>query len=578
MAVPWRVVIVVFWITALATFVSPYAPVATSASSLVARQRVTVQILGCTDCAVKSPGVGVWDESINALAAPAVSNRTENGFTLTIPPGYYDVHVRSTSCGGDRFLAVLPGYDRRFDLRVRCVIQNNPKRLIGYVRLVDAARGLAGGLPHSATAVSMWPADGSENPIAATLDRGAYYFDEVNCSRCVVQFSLRNGGESRLAISLHDTHNFSLMRYDVTRVGLSDGLSVRGSPFNAPETLIEGPARSIWILDRLGNRVALIAEHEPPREIDLPSPFADAGDMIATSHFVWVAERRFDRIVRFAADGSYKEYQVDLAPGKFHGNLKIASAGKDRIWFIDGGQLGTIDEQLADPRYFVPSPVFLINALAIGDDGQVWVSGTASSFGLGKPFLATVTMYDRWQRFPLTDDAREIKPAKHGLWVTTAGYDNYLAFVTWQGRETVMQPSLQRMRPTLYAVDASDDVWFSDRYGNVIGHAAPDGSIRLEYTYFGPAGISDMRLDANGDLWVAEPKAHVIEKYGKSTYLPPRGVYPKNLLFDSSGNLWYSDPEADVVGVIAKKGRSNCYAFRLSHVRNCAFGHADVVK
>jgi streptogramin lyase len=590
-AAPWRAVIMVFWIAALAVFVLLHAQMATSASSLtnssvqaitvtrrlVAQQRVTIQIMGCTDCAVKSPGVGVWDESINAPAAPAVSNRTENGFTLTIPPGYYDVHVRSASCGGDRFLAVLPGYDRRFDLRVRCGIQNNHGRKIAYVRLVDAARGLAGRIPQYATAASMWPADGKESPIAATLDRGAYYFDEVNCSDCVLQFSLPNGRESRLAFKLNDTLNFSLVRYDVPKAALLDGVSVRGSPFNAPETLIEGPARSIWILDRLGNRVALIAAHESPREIDLPSPFADAGDIVATSHFVWVAERRFDRIVRFAPDGSHKEYQVDLAAGGFHGNLKMASAGVDRIWFIDGREVGTLDEQLANPRYFVPSPVFFINALAIGDDGRAWVSGAASSYGLGRPFLATVTMDDRWQRFPLADDAREIKPTRSGLWVTTGNYDDYLAFVSWQGREAVVKPPLQAMWPALYAVDGSDNIWFSDRYGNVIGQASPDGSVRLEYTDFGPPGISDMRFDPEGNLWVAEPKAKVIDKYGKSVYLPPRGVSPKNLLFDSSGNLWYSDPEADVVGVIAKTGHSICYAFRLSHVRNCASGHADVV-
>lgn len=133
------------------------------------------------------------------------------------------------------------------------------------------------------------------------------------------------------------------------------------------------------------------------------------------------------------------------------------------------------------------------------------------------------------------------------------------------------------MWPTLYAVGSSDDLWFSDRYGNIIGHTVPGGSARLEYTNFSPPGISDMRLDGDGNLWVAEPKAHVVDEYGKSLYLPPRGVSPKNLLFDSNGRLWYSDPDADVVGVIAKGRRSSCYAFRLSRVRNCAFDHADIV-
>ena len=542
----------------------------------VARQHVIVYLTGCTDCALKPPGVSIWDESINAPLAPTVLSRNNNGFTLSLSPGYYDVNVRSASCNGDGFLGVLPHHDRSFELRVRCV-NRRTKHTLGYVRLVDAARGLAGTAPALASSISMWPAGGNERPVTATIDGGAYYFDEVNCSDCVLEFSLINGKRSRIGVSLRGAENFSLVRHDVTKAALLDGVSVRGSPFNAPETLVEGPSESIWVLDRLGNRVALIAVHRPPREIDLPSPFADAGDIIATSRFVWVSERRFDRIARFALDGSYKEYQVALTAGGFHGNLQMVSGGNDRIWFIDGRELGTLDEEGATPRYFVPSPVFGINALALGRDGRVWVSGAASSYGLGKPFLAAVTMDGQWQRFPLADDAAVIKSARNGLWVTTGNYDNYLSFVSWHGREQSVKLPVHRLWPTLYAVSDSDEVWFSDRYGNVIGHAAPDGSVHLEYTDFGPAGISDMRLDGAGNLWVAEQKAHVIDEYGKAVYLPPRGVSPKNLLFDSTGSLWYSDPEADVVGVIAKNGSSKCYAFRLSPVKNCAFGHAEIV-
>ena len=206
-----------------------------------------------------------------------------------------------------------------------------------------------------------------------------------------------------------------MVRHDVSHGALLDGVSVRGSPFNAPETLVEGPSRSIWVLDRLGNRVTVIAPHRPPREIDLPSPFADAGDIIATARFIWISERTFDRIVRFAPDGSYKEYQVTSTTGGLRGDLKIASGGADRLWFIDGRELGLLDAGAATPRYFVPSPVFGINALAIGGDGRVSVSGLASSYGLGNPFLAALAMNGQWQHYPLSDNAAMIKPAKNGL-------------------------------------------------------------------------------------------------------------------------------------------------------------------
>lgn len=581
----------VLWLILLAIFCLPYRQSRLGAQALspthgqvratyshkpLARQHVTVRVLGCTDCGSRPPGISIWDESINAPALPVVSARTPNGFTLAISPGYYDINVENKSCNGDRFVGVLPRHDRHFDIHVRCFTRHG--RTLGYVRLVDEARGLAGTVPSFATAVTMWPADGNQSPIAATLDGGAYYFDEVNCVECVLQFSLTGGTASRLGVRLRDWPNFSLVRHDVLETTLLQGISVRGSPFNAPETLVEGPSQSVWILDRLGNRVALIAPHAPPREISLPSPFADAGDIIATSRFVWVGERRFDRIVRFALDGSSREYQISLIPGTFHGNLKMVATNKDRIWFIDGGQLGTLDEGLGNPTYFTPSPDFFINALAVGGDGRVWITGTAPSLnGLGKPLLAVVTIGGQWQRFPLSGEAAVIKVARNGLWVATGNYNNYLAFVDWGGHESIITLPIQRVWPTLYTVSSADDLWFSDRYGNIIGRASRDGLVNLTYTDFGPAGISDMRLDSAGNLWIAEPKAGGIEELGKSIYLPPRGVSPKNLLFDSNGNLWYSDPDADVVGVVAKNGRSKCYAFPLSIVRNCAFGHADIV-
>jgi streptogramin lyase len=425
--------------------------------------------------------------------------------------------------------------------------------------------------------VSMWAADSSldEGPIVGTIVDGAYYFDEVNCIKCVLQFSFRGAKTSRIGVSLSGTENFSLTRHDVTKAALVEGASVLGSPFNAPETLVEGPSKSIWVLDRLGNRVALIAAGRTPREIELPSPFADAGDIVATSRFVWISERRVRRIVRFALDGSYKEYQLVTAGG-FYESLRMVPASDDRIWFTNEGELGTLDPGLEKPKYVLaPQPSF-IDAVAVGKDGRIWVTGSASPQLTG-PFIAAISMDGRWERFPLAHTVTEIVPATDGVWVRGGDYSDYLAFVSWKGRETTIQSPVEQMWPRLFVAGANDVIWLSDRYGNMIGHAMLDGSVRLEYTNFGPAGISDMRFDAAGNLWVAEPKAHIIEEYRKAVFLPPPGVSPKNLLFDSSGSLWYSDPDADVVGVFAKTGRSRCYAFRLSRVKSCAFREASII-
>lgn len=428
-------------------------------------------------------------------------------------------------------------------------------------------------MPPDVKTVSMWDV-GSYKPSVATVDRNAFYFDEATCLHCVLQFSLAGGRVSRIAVTLHRDH-FSLAQHDVTAAELQAGFSVKGSPFNAPETLVEGPDASIWVLDRLGNRIAVIAADKSIRDIELPTPFADAGDIIATSQFVWVSERRLARIVRFSLDGSYKEYQLKSLIGL--GDLKITSGHGDRVYFIYQREVGMVDGLASTPQYFSFSPVAIFSGIAVGSDGELWISGLPSWEPRTRSFLASLNSSGEWQRFTVGDAATQIEPARDGLWLNRSE-DDYLSFFTWNGNEHVFKMPVERLHPILYAVGTSNDAWFSDRYGNVVGHATSVNTVSATYTDFGPAEISDMRLDASGNLWIAQPGNHVIDEMGKSLYLPPRGVSPKYLLFDSSGKLWYSDPGADVVGVVTKSGPARCYAFRLSRVRNCAFDHADIVR
>lgn len=526
--------------------------------------RVTVHLIGCSECRSRSPGVSVWDKAQDAEIAPQVSGRNADGFVLALPPGYYRVFLRGKVCNADPFLGLLPHRDRRFDVTMRC----RPS-----IRLVDGMRGLAGDVPSSVRSISMWPADGSQRPIAATISRGAYYFDEANCDECVLNLQLNNGKTARVGVDLNRAKNFTLLRSNLSEAAVQDGISVRGSPFNAPETLVEGPAISIWVLDRLGNRVAVIRPGIGCREYDLPTPFSDAGQIIGTSRYVWVSERNGGRIVRIASDGKMTEYAIGGV--NFHRNLRMAPGSDGRVWFVDQDRIGAIDESGKVTRYALGGPVFWLRDLALGADGRIWMVGLADSYADGTPFVAAIDAAGRSQRFSLSFDAAAILAARGGLWVS-GDYDS-LSFVDLHGREKTVGLPVARMWPKPYAVGASDELWFTGKYGNLIARATPDGTARATATEFGPAGISDMRVGPRGDLWIAEPKAHGIEQYGKGFEIAPKGVAPTHLFFDSNGNLWYSDPQADVVGTIAIGRRGSCYAFRLSHVRSCAFSRIDIV-
>jgi streptogramin lyase len=549
--------------------------VATGICFATGAPRVThaaVHFVGCSDCAAKPPSVSVWDEGINAPLTPAVSRRTAGGFDLRITKGYYDVRLRSAACSGERFLGVLTQRSRRFDVAMQCIRSAKGKSL-GFIRLVDEMRGLGGTIPRSVQSISMWPAQGGTNAIAGTITGGAYYFDEANCAYCVVAMTRADGTTARIGIDISAEKNFTFIERDISDAAVRDGESVQGSPFNAPETMVEGPKGTIWILDRLGNRVATIEGASQSREFDLPTPFSNPGEIVGTPRFVWVSERNVGKIVRFGINGERSEFPaVDrnfIAAG-----FRIAGGGDRGIWFTDGWSVGAINDQ--GSVTYRSGALGAINNLAVAQDGRVWIVGT-EEVPKATPFVATLGKDGHWQRFTLEQTADLITVGKGGVWIA-GSYSNYLAFVDGHGVEKVIQMPIRSMDPKPYAVDDADNLWFSDRYGNVVGRATPSGSLEASYTLYGPARISDMRLDQQGDLWLAEPGAHVIERYGKSLAFPPRGVEPRNLLFDSKGDLWYSDRTSDIVGVIGKNGASRCYAFALSHIRNCATSNAYFIQ
>ncbi len=546
-------------------------------------QRVSVQVIGCDDCVAHPLGVSVWDTGQDLPITPIVSQRTAERFVLAIPAGYYQVDVTTKTCNGDRFLGVLPRRDRFFELPTRCIRPSTAKgkpQVIGSVRVVDGAHGLAGSLPRPIRAMSIWSADGGSAPIAATISHGAYYVDELNCNRCVLALTLPDGTTAKVAMVLHDSSNFSLFRRDLTVDQIGAGKSISGSPFFTPGELIEGPHKTIWALDRLGNRVIVIYGPRSARKFDLPDPYSNPGSIVATENFVWVTERNPAKIVRFDVGGKSVEYSIGDFAGYYYYCALAMIADSEHVWYVCHDRLISIDERGLRKEYVVPSPVAYLEDVTTRSDGSIWVLGTASSQTYTY-FIAARGPDGTWDRFTLSDDATalsleaRILPASSGFWIDY-GHD-LLAFVDMQGREKIARFPVSSMGVRLYAVDKSDHAWFTDRYGNMLGEAKPDGSTTLAYPEYNPPAISDMRFDSNGSLWIAEPRAHIVTEYNKGVALPPPGLRPKNLLFDSQGVLWYSDPDAGVVGTISRKGRSICFVGRHSTVKNCQFGRADIV-
>ena len=160
---------------------------------------------------------------------------------------------------------------------------------------------------------------------------------------------------------------------------------------------MQGPQGTIWALDRLGNRVAVIGPGTRAREYDLPAAYSNAGDIIGTPNFVWVVERRVSKIVRFAIDGSRTEFQLETPQWYM---LRAIKGPDDRIWFTDGWNVSAIDESGKVTRY--GTHLGVITDLAVAGDGRLWVVGSTSAHGKDGPFASVMEGPNQWREIALT--------------------------------------------------------------------------------------------------------------------------------------------------------------------------------
>lgn len=544
--------------------------------SVPKRNRIEVRFSKCVPCRTEGPSVGMWDLFGDTPVSPNVLSRNAEGLVVLTEAGYYNAHFflkeSKVICQGDRSVAVLPGHDRLLDVPMRCWARakNAP---IAYVSLgPHRMNALAGYAPASVQSATLRDWDGSELT-PGTVSNGAYYFDRVFCKHCIVELTLADGEKSTIAATLDGAENFSVVRKDLGAAEVARGTTVRGSPYNAPETLVEGPAGSVWALDRLGNRVFAVFQDGHEREIDLPTPFAAADSIVSSGSYVWVSERSVGRIVRFSADGSMIEFPIGMKTN-FVDDFSLAAGLDGRIWFAGDDGVGVMDARGAVKS--VGSPVGFTRgyALAVGSDGRVWYAG----YGC----LAVFDGNGRWRQ--VSDRwMTSLLAGTHGLWGAS---DDALAYIGNDGTVRDVHLPIAGMGVRMYAVDSADNLWFSDGLGNVIAKVSPHGEIVARYGGSKPFGISAMAIARNGQTWIAEPGLPRLEKVDGSPGLqgqvyafPPRGASPTYLFVDSLGRLWYSDPKGDVVGMLYENapgdanayGQGTCYALKFSSIRSCRF-------
>lgn len=138
--------------------------------------------------------------------------------------------------------------------------------------------------------------------------------------------------------------------------------------------------------------------------------------------------------------------------------------------------------------------------------------------------------------------------------------------------------------PHILAIDAQDQVWFSESGGrfarnflpvppqNKIGRLDQNGTIS-EWS-LGIPGSSPMGVvfDRDGTLWVAERLGNRITRIArngamKSFAIPTPGAWPTGIALDSHGDAWFTETKGDKIAVVsARTGALAEFALPKTHV------------
>jgi streptogramin lyase len=229
-----------------------------------------------------------------------------------------------------------------------------------------------------------------------------------------------------------------------------------------PFFLVRDGSGRLWFTERVGNAIGMLnPETGEVREYPVPVPNSQpAGLTITPSGRLYFTENSGNRIgVLEPATGALVEYAIPTkaSPGPYYGPAGITSDARGNVWFAElDGRLGRIAAGATTIEEFaVPYPAARPAGIVADVSGLVWfteLDGNAiSSF---HPESGT------FRRFPLPTGRPDSKPMGPPE-------------VNARGERPGLGPSARSSRPFGIAIDREGRVWFSEQYGQKVGHLTP---------------------------------------------------------------------------------------------------------
>jgi streptogramin lyase len=524
-------------------------------------QVVTFELSPCGGKTISSATVKIGNAADGAPVQPfrVRFQPAKNGsarVSMSLQPGYYDAGIRTPACEGGTRFAILAGFDRAASVELRP--QPKPHQITSAV-LWGPTLAVIGVLPKDVLKAALYSVTrGSYGGRQSVyVDHGAYYADRIGPDRYILILQAQDGRRSQIALDVSEKA-YTLQRRDVSENEYLSALGVLASPYHRPEKLVRGLDGNMWFLDRAGNSVGRVSENGDTIIFRLPSFASAPADIAAGTDSIWVTETATDSIARVRYGGRVTAYRLPARPGRLgHGRIldRIVLGSDSRMWFSERAQpyLGAIDNAGTIAEYPLGQEQDGSICLVSGMDGRLWFGGMKR--------LGAMDTSGRITMFPSAGLVVSMTAGKNGIWVDNGD----IVHVTPDGKQVSYQVPLAGSSPLVMAEGLGHELWFVDQRGDTQGSVDSAGKVAQSYVaFFWPARIKDIVVDANGRLWIAEPKQNTIYD-GGSLYFPPHRSDPTFLSADRSDDIWFTSPLGSDVGVVRKNGQIQCFSVDPQH-------------
>jgi len=335
------------------------------------------------------------------------------------------------------------------------------------------------------------------------------------------------------------------------------------------------------------------------REYSIPTGVEAVPHTVFLDHdskTVWFSEigQRANKVARFdVATETFQEFPSPVEKSDPHSGV----VGRDgRAWFTlttPGLKIVSVDPETNKIKLYTnPEDKGASHTMIMDKDGNLWISGHGTTSGSAQVWSFNVTT-EQFKAYKISspaeypadskgrwEDFSESKFVKYGtyhfgfdskgiLWTSTleAGIISRLDPATGETKQ-YFPPGVPGIRGM--AVDARDNIWFSDFYNHRLGMLdQKTGTFKMYQPPTRGVGAYGIVVDPKtGYIWYGDQIGNYITRFDPATEqfaeypIPTRGAIPRFIDLDKDGRIWFGEWWTGKIGVLDPEGGAKSLASR----------------